>query len=63
MCIRDRLEEARGKAIARLVELVDSEEPTVALKAAMALVRLDIPEPKGSINPAHIEMSKIMGAW
>ncbi len=60
---RVRLEEARGKAIARLVELVDSEEPAVALKAAMALVRLDIPEPKGSVNPVHIEMSKITGAW
>ena len=70
MCIRDsyneglrstweagrvRLEEARGKAIARLVELVDSEEPAVALKAAMALVRIDIPEPSGSVNPKEIE--------
>ena len=60
---RVRLEEARGKAIARLVELVDSEEPAVALKAAMALVRLDIPEPKGSVNPEHIRLGSIMGHW
>ena len=60
---RVRLEEARGKAIARLVELVDSEEPAVALKAAMALVRLDIPEPKGSVNPEHIRVGSIMGHW
>ena len=60
---RVRLEEARGKAIARLVELVDSEEPAVALKAAMALVRIDIPEPKGSVNPEHIRLGSIMGHW
>ena len=58
-----RLEEARGKALARLVELIDSEEPAVALKAAMALVRLDVPEPKGSVNPERIQMSNLMGHW
>lgn len=52
---RSRLEEARGKAIARLVELVEGDDPAVALKAAMALVRLDIPEPAGSVNPREIE--------
>lgn len=52
---RTRLEEARGKAIARLVELMEGGEPAVALKAAMALVRLDMPEPSGSVNPREIE--------
>ena len=60
---RVRLEEARGKAIARLVELMGSEEPAVALKAAMALVRIDIPEPKGSVNPEHIRLGSVMGHW
>jgi hypothetical protein len=45
------------------VELMDGDDPAVALKAAMALVRLDIPEPKGSVNPDHIRMSSIMGHW
>lgn len=52
---RTRIEEARGKAIARLVELMEGDDPAVALKAAMALVRLDIPEPAGSVNPREIE--------
>lgn len=58
-----RLEEARGKAIARLVALMDSDEPAVALKAAMALVRLDVPEPQGSVNPERIQMSNLLGHW
>ena len=52
---RVRIDEARGKAIARLVELMEGDEPAVALKAAMALVRLDMPEPAGSVNPREIE--------
>jgi HEAT repeat protein len=58
-----RLEEARGKAIERLVSLMESDDPAVALKAAMALVRLDIPEPKGSVNPERIQLNNFMGHW
>jgi hypothetical protein len=50
-----RLEEARGKALAKLVELVEGDDPAVALKAAIALIRVDIPEPMGSVNPLEIE--------
>lgn len=50
-----RIEEARGKAIARLVELTEGDDPALALKAAMALVRLEVPEPAGSVNPREIE--------
>jgi len=53
---RARQEEARGKAITRLVELMEGDDPAVALKAAMALVRLDMPEPTGSVNPKELEM-------
>jgi len=53
---RTRIEEARGKAIARLVELMEGDDLAVALKAAMALVRLEVPEPTGSVNPKELEM-------
>ena len=58
-----RLEEARDKAIARLVALMESDDPAVALKAAMALVRIDIPAPKGSVNPERIQLNNFMGHW
>lgn len=60
---RTRLEEARGKAIARLVELMEGDDPNLALKAAMALVRLDMPEPKGSVNPEKLELNNLLGHW
>lgn len=53
--IRVQIDEARGKAIARLVEFMEEDDPAVALKAAVALVRLEVPEPAGSVNPREIE--------
>ncbi len=58
-----RIDEARGKAIGRLVELMEGDDPTVALKAAMALVRLEVPEPQGSVNPDKLQLNNLLGHW
>jgi hypothetical protein len=50
-----RLLNARGKAIDRLADLIDSEDQATALRAAVALVRLDQPRPSGDTDPAAIE--------
>lgn len=49
-----KLLEARGRAIDTLIELLDSEDAAVKLKAAAALVRIDTPKPKGDTDPAKI---------
>jgi alpha-beta hydrolase superfamily lysophospholipase len=49
-----RLLDARGKALERLAALVDSKDEATALKAAAALMRVDIERPKGNIDPADI---------
>lgn len=49
-----KLLEARGRAIDTLIELLDSEDTAVKLKAAAALVRIDTPKPKGETDPAQI---------
>ena len=60
---RTRIEASRGKAIARLVELMEGDDPNLALKAAMALVRLEVPEPTGSVNPDKLELNNLQGYW
>jgi hypothetical protein len=49
-----RLIDARGKALDRLAALVDSKDEATALKAAAALLRVDIDRPKGEVDPAEI---------
>jgi hypothetical protein len=49
-----RLLAARGKAIDRLADLLDSEDQATALRAAVAIVRLDLPRPDGSTDAATI---------
>ena len=53
-----RLLNARGKAIDRLADLLDSEEPATALRAAVAIVRLDLPRPDGSTDAAAIDRNQ-----
>lgn len=52
---RTRLLEARVKAVNRLIELIDSENEAMALKACMALMRFEVKEPGGHTDPADIE--------
>lgn len=50
-----RLLDARGKALDRLAALVDSEDEATALKAAAALLRVDVDRPKGATTAAGVE--------
>lgn len=50
-----RLLEARGKALDRLATLVDSTDEATALKAAAALLRVDVDRPKGATTAAGVE--------
>lgn len=50
-----RLLDVRTKALDRLAELVDAKDPAIALKAAAALLRVDVERPKGSPNPTSTE--------
>ena len=54
-----RLLDARGKALDRLAALVDSHDQAIALKAAAALLRIEVERPKGYTNPAAIERNNI----
>lgn len=45
-----RLLDTRAKAIGKLEELLDSTDPAIVLKAAAALVKIDIPKPRGSVH-------------
>lgn len=51
---RKRLLDTRAKAIDKLAELLDNKDPAIVLKAAAALVRIDIEKPKGSISPHKV---------
>ncbi len=46
-----RLLDARTKAIDKLAGLLDEEDPQTVLKAAAALVKLDVPRPEGGTSP------------
>lgn len=52
---RAKLLEARLKAVERLAELVDSKDERMAFKACMTLVKLDIKQPEGRVDPEAIE--------
>lgn len=54
-----RLLDARGKALDKLADLLDSEDEATALKAAAALLRVEVDRPKGYTNPAAVERSAI----
>ena len=54
-----RLLEARGKALDRLAALVDSNDPAIALKAAAALLRVEVARPAGDTSPARLERLQI----
>ena len=54
--------DARARAIAKLADLVDHADPAIALKAAAALARVDIPRPRGDLDPASIDrLSRLRG--
>jgi len=50
-----KLIDARAKALDRLAALVDSQDQGIALKAAAALLRVDVEQPKGRTNAADID--------
>ena len=50
-----RLLDARAKAIGKLIDLLDEEDPQTALKAAAALVKIDIPKPTGNTSPVSVD--------
>ena len=55
-----RLLDARARAVERLAALVDSKDEATALKAAAALLRVDVPRPDGPTSPAGIERRQIL---
>ena len=55
-----RLLDARGKALDRLAALVDSEDEATALKAAAALLRVEVPKPGGPTTAAGVERQQIL---
>jgi hypothetical protein len=56
---QNKLLESRMKAIDRLMELVDSDNETVAYKAAMALLRLQN-APSGRVDPDSIANDQVL---
>ena len=55
-----RLLDARAKALDRLTALVDSKDEATALKAAAALLRVDVDRPKGPTTAAGVERRQIL---
>ena len=59
-----RLLDARTKAIDKLSTLLDKEEdPQTVLKAAAALVRIDIPKPTGKTDPSSLDRWLSLSDW
>lgn len=54
-----KLLDARARAIDTLAGLLDSDDQATALKAAAALLRVEVDRPKGYTNPAAIERGLI----
>lgn len=52
-----RLLDTRGKAIDKLAELLDSDDPAIALKASAALVKINIERPNGSVDADKVARS------
>ncbi len=50
-----RLLDARAKAIDKLSDLLDEEDPQTVLKAAAALVKVDMPRPTANTSPASVD--------
>ncbi len=50
-----RLLDARAKALDRLAGLIDSNDQAIALKAAAALLRVDVERPRGATSPTSTE--------
>lgn len=55
-----KLLDARARAIDTLADLLDADDKGLALKAAAALLRVDIDRPKGYTNPAAIEHNQLL---
>ena len=54
-----KLLDARARAIDTLADLLEADDRALALKAAAALLRVEIDRPKGYTNPASVERSAI----
>ena len=55
-----RLLDARARAVERLAALLDSKDEATALKAAAALLRVEIDRPKGPTSAAGVERRQIL---
>jgi len=58
-----KLIDTQAKAIDKLAELLDNSDPAVALKAAAALVRIEIPKPRGSTSPHAVARDQSLRAF
>lgn len=54
-----KLLDARARAIDTLADLLEADDHGLALKAAAALLRVEVERPKGYTNPVAIERGKI----
>lgn len=55
-----RLLDARARAVERLAALVDSKDEATALKAAAALLRVEVDRPKGATSAAGVERRNLL---
>ena len=58
-----KLIDIQAKAIDKLGELLDSSDQAVALKAAAALVRIEIPKPRGSTSPSSVARDQSLRSY
>ena len=54
-----KLLDARARAIDTLADLLEADDHGLALKAAAALLRVEVERPKGYTNPVAIERNQI----
>ena len=54
-----KLLDARARAIDTLADLLEEDDHGLALKAAAALLRVEVDRPKGYTNPVAIERNQI----
>ena len=55
-----RLLDARARAVERLAALVDSKDEATALKAAAALLRVEVERPKGATSAVGVENRRVL---
>jgi len=55
-----RLLDARARAVERLAALIDSKDEATALKAAAALLRVEVDRPKGRTSAAGVERMQLL---